>query len=191
MKVTKAFSKRKDAFEPKFGGLVSMQMQSKSADRVTAVKLLARPAPAQPPVKPTPLPQGPWEHLAADLLGPLPTGEFLLVTVDYDSRYFDVDVMRSTTSKAVVSCIHFHFARHGIPFSIRTDNGPQFVPEEFFGMKEMGVQHHRNMPLWPSANGQVERHNSTHLKSLRISHGENRLWRVELKNFLLVYLLLA
>ena len=63
-------------------------------------QVVSQTAPTQPPVKPTPLPQGSWEHLAADLLGPLPTGEFLLVTVDYYSRYFEVDVLRSTTSKA-------------------------------------------------------------------------------------------
>ena len=39
-------------------------------------QVVSQTAPTQPPVKPTPLPQGPWEHLAADLLGPLPTGEF-------------------------------------------------------------------------------------------------------------------
>ena len=37
------------------------------------------------------------------------------------------------------------------------------------------------------ANGEVERQNRTLLKSLRISHLENRPWRVELKNFLLAY----
>ena len=51
----------------------------------------------------------------------------------------------------------------------------------------MGVQHRRNTPLWPRANGEVERQNRTLLKSLRISHLENRPWRVELKNFLLAY----
>ena len=67
-------------------------------------------------------------------------------------------------------------------------NGPQFVSEEFSGfLKEMGVQHRRNTPLWPRANGEVERHNRTLLNSLRISHLENRPWRVELKNFLLAY----
>ena len=112
-------------------------------------QVVSQTAPMQPPVKPTPLPQGPWEHLAADLLGPLPTGEFLLVTVDYYSRYFEVDALRSTTSKAVVSCLHSHFTRHVMPpVSIRTENGHQFVSEEFSGfLKEIGVQHHRNTPL--------------------------------------------
>ena len=151
-------------------------------------QVVSQTAPTQPLVKPTPLPQGPWEHLAADLLGPLPSGESLLVTVDYYSRYFEVDILRSTTSKVVTSCLLTHFARHGVPVSIRTDNGPQFVSEEFTDfLKEMGVQHRRNTPLWPRANGEVERQNRTLLKSIRIAHLESRPWRVELNNFLLAY----
>ena len=34
------------------------------------------------PMSRTELPAGPWQHLAADLLGPLPTGESILVLVD-------------------------------------------------------------------------------------------------------------
>ena len=39
-----------------------------------------------PPVKTTRLPENPWQDLALDLLRPLPTGEHLLVLVDYFSR---------------------------------------------------------------------------------------------------------
>ena len=73
---------------------------------------------APPPVKSTPLPEAPWEHLATDLLGPLPTGELLLVTVDYYSRYFEVNILQSTTSRAVIKRLRTHFARHGIPVSL-------------------------------------------------------------------------
>ena len=58
--------------------------------------------------KPTPTPRRPecancgeGEHLAVDLLGPLPTGEHLMVLVDYYSRFYEVDVLRSTTSEVV------------------------------------------------------------------------------------------
>ena len=58
--------------------------------RVTGCQVVSRPM-APPPVKSTSLPQHPWEHLATDILGPLPSGESLLVTVDYFSRFFEVD----------------------------------------------------------------------------------------------------
>ena len=55
-----------------------------------------------PPVKPTPMPQRPWEDFALDILGPLPSGENLLVLVDYHSRWIEVDVVRATTSKIII-----------------------------------------------------------------------------------------
>ena len=59
-------------------------------------------SPANPePIKSTPLPIGPWQDLAIDLLGPLPSGESVLVIVDYFSRYYEVEIMQSTTSEKV------------------------------------------------------------------------------------------
>ena len=52
--------------------------------------------------KPTPMPQRPWEDLALDILGPLPSGENLSVLVDYYSRWIEVDVVRATTSKIII-----------------------------------------------------------------------------------------
>lgn len=57
-----------------------------------------------PPVKTTRLPERPWQDLALDLLGPLPTGEHLLVLIDYFSRWVEVDVIYSTTSEVIIKC---------------------------------------------------------------------------------------
>ena len=55
------------------------------------------------PLKPTPLPQGPWVDLAVDLVGPLPSGHSgLLVVVDYYSRYYVVAILQSTTTGKVI-----------------------------------------------------------------------------------------
>jgi len=58
-----------------------------------------------PPVKTTTMPTKPWRDLAVDLMGPLPTGEILLVTVDYYSRWREVDVVRNSTSSAIIQCL--------------------------------------------------------------------------------------
>ena len=55
-----------------------------------------------PPVKTTTMPTKPWRDLAVDLMGPLPTGQSLLVTVDYCSRCIEVDVVRNTTSSTII-----------------------------------------------------------------------------------------
>ena len=44
-----------------------------------------------PPMQRTILPLGPWIDIVADLLAPMPSGEHLLVVVDYYSRYFEVE----------------------------------------------------------------------------------------------------
>ena len=141
-----------------------------------------------PPVKPTPMPQRPWEDLALDILGPLPSGENLLVLVDYHSRWIEVNVVRATTSKIIIQRLDAQFARYGIPKSLRTDNGPNLVSSEIEDyLKEMGVEHRHTTPLWPRANGEVERQNRTLLKAIRAAHAEGKNWREELNKFLLAY----
>ena len=141
-----------------------------------------------PPVKPTCMPQQPWEELALDLLGPLPTGESLLVLVDYYSRWIEVDVIRATTSKVIIQRLDAQFARYGIPKTLRTDNGSNLVSEEVEDyLKEMGVKHLHTTPLWPRANGEVERQNKLLLKAIRATHAEGRNWREELNKFLMAY----
>ena len=38
--------------------------------------------------------------------------------------------MCETTSKAIIDRLRQQFARHGIPMTLVTDNGPQFVNDE-------------------------------------------------------------
>lgn len=47
------------------------------------------------PLKCTKSPPGPWQDVAVDLMGPMPTGESLLVVVDYYSRYYEFVIMHS------------------------------------------------------------------------------------------------
>ena len=60
-------------------------------------------------------PSGPWQD---DALGPLPSGENLLVVVDYYSRFFEVVVMHSTTSQKMIEVLTPIFVRYGYPFSL-------------------------------------------------------------------------
>ena len=141
-----------------------------------------------PPVKPTPLPNQPWEEVAVDLMGPLPSGEHLLVLVDYYSRWMEVDVIRTTSSKTIIHCLDAQFASHGIPKGLRTDNGSNLVSKEVEEyLKEMGIEHRYTTPLWPRANGEVERQNRSLLKSMRAAHAEGKNWREELNRFFLAY----
>ena len=64
-------------------------------------QLVTRNVPS-PPVKPTVLSKQPWEEVAMDLLGALTS----------ISRWIEVDVLRTTTSKAIIHCLDVQFARH-------------------------------------------------------------------------------
>ena len=133
-------------------------------------------------------PSSPWQDCSADLLGPLPTGESILVVIDYYSRFLEVAILKSTTSAKVIEALAPMFARFGFPFSLRTDNGPQFVSEEFEAyLRANGIEHRKTTPLWPQANGEVERQNRSLLKCLQIAHLEGKNWRTELLVWLMAY----
>ena len=54
-------------------------------------------------------------------------------------------------------------------------------------MKEHGIYHRKVTPLWPEANGEVERQNRSILKRLRIAQAEHKNWKEELQTYLLMY----
>ena len=93
---------------------------------------------------------GPWQDCAADILGPLPSGENLLVIVDHYGRYFEVVILRSTSSTKVIDSLKPIFTRFGFPHTLKTDNCPQFISEEFKAFPaENSIEHRTTPPLWP------------------------------------------
>ena len=78
--------------------------------------------------------------------------------------------MKPTTSAKIIETITPMSPRFGVPFSLKTDNGPQFVSEEFESfLLAREVEHRRKTPLWPQANSEVDSQNRSLLKSLQIA----------------------
>ena len=104
----------------------------------------------------TPLPNYPWERIAADLFE-LKGSPYLLVA-DYYSRFVEVQKLTTTTSSNIITQLKTIFARFGIPATMVTDNGPQFDSHE---MKEFAqayeFQHTTTSPYFPQSNGFAER----------------------------------
>ena len=148
-------------------------------------------APAQPPtpVEMTSIPKASWLVLGCDLCGPFPTGESLLVCVDYYSRFPEVDVIHKTTSAVITKKLRKMICRYGVPHMIITDNGPQFQKYTDFKklMKEFGIRHRKVAPYHPEANGEVERFNRSLKKCIQTAITDNQDWRVVLENFLMNY----
>ena len=76
-------------------------------------------------------PNGPWKDCAINLLGPLPSGESILVIVDYFGRFFEIAVLKSVTSDKIICALQPNFARFGLPISLKNNNDPQLVSHEF------------------------------------------------------------
>ena len=62
-------------------------------------QLVGLPTPPEP-LKHTEFPSQPWQDLAPDLMGSLPPGEYVYVVIDYYGRYFEVDILKSVTSRS-------------------------------------------------------------------------------------------
>ncbi|GFR81604.1 transposon Ty3-G Gag-Pol polyprotein [Elysia marginata] len=64
-------------------------------------------------LKMTPLPEHAWEEISVDFAGPFPTGEYLLIMIDDYSCFLEVEILYSTSAKAVIPKTNQIFARFG------------------------------------------------------------------------------
>ena len=134
------------------------------------------------------LPAGPWQDLNLDLCGPFPGGENLIVVVDKYSKWVEVETVRLTATQDITPHLEKIFARHGFPLTLTTDNAHNLTSAEFGEFcRVRGIQHLTVTPLWPQANGLVERQNRTLLKAIRTAVTEGRHWPSSLQTFLLAY----
>ncbi|XP_052791587.1 uncharacterized protein K02A2.6-like [Mya arenaria] len=140
------------------------------------------------PVSPTALPSKPWSEVAMDFGGPFPSGQYLLVVIDEHSRFPEVGIVYSTSAKVVLPRLSAIFARHGYPDVVKSDNGPPFQGHEFADFAvTCGFKHRRITPLWPEANGTVERFMGTLNKFVRAAVADNSDWKTDISSFLMHY----
>ena len=108
------------------------------------------------PLITTPIPQLPWQKLAADVFEL--NGQLYLLVVYYYSKYVEVAYMSTMSCRQTINHFRSIFARHGIPEELTTDNGPQFTAEEFANFAaEARFQHITSSPRYTQANGLAER----------------------------------
>uniref|UniRef100_A0A3P8RZR4 Gypsy retrotransposon integrase-like protein 1 n=1 Tax=Amphiprion percula TaxID=161767 RepID=A0A3P8RZR4_AMPPE len=111
---------------------------------------------APEPLMTTQTPNRPWQRVAADLFQ-WNRAMYLLV-IDYFSRYIEVANLASTTAVPVINRMKAIFARHGVPETLVTDNGPQFSAAEFAAFaRDYDFIHVTTSPHYPQSNGEAER----------------------------------
>ena len=55
------------------------------------------------PMKRTEVPKGAWQDIAIDILGPISqSGDNVFVVIDYYSRYFEIEIMKTITSQKLL-----------------------------------------------------------------------------------------
>ena len=104
------------------------------------------------------------------------------------SRFPEVEIVSSTSAKATIPKLDAIFARQGIPETLQSDNGPPFNGSEFEQYAaHMGFEHQKVTPLWPRANGEVERFMQTLKKVTTTAVLEKKSLKQALREFLLHY----
>ena len=99
----------------------------------------------------------PWARVHIDYDGPY-LGKMFFIIVDLYSKWIDVFPTSSSTSKSTIEKLRICFANHGIPQVCVSDNGSNFVSDEFKCFMELnGIRHITSALYHPRMNGCTER----------------------------------
>ena len=124
-------------------------------------------SPSKATLHPWEWPGKPWYRIHIDLAGPV-MGKELLIIADAHSKWIDVIPLTTTTSRSVIDSLRRTFATFGLPVVIVSDNGRQFVSEEFeLFCSKNGIKHVTSSVYHPASNGLAERAVQTVKKSLQ------------------------
>ena len=122
-----------------------------------------------------------------DFAGPFLNRMFLIV-VDAHSKWPEVIPMSSTTAVQTIQALRQLFGTHGIPEQLVSDNGSQFVSDEFaMFLKQNGVKHIRCAPYHPSSNGLAKRFVQTFKTAMKVNGANSSNLSQRLNSFLLSY----
>ena len=144
-------------------------------------------APAAAPLHPWVWPSRSWQRVHVDFAGPF-LGKMYFLIVDAHSKWGEVFPMTQTTTTKTLEVLRQVFASYGLPEQVVSDNGPQFVSEEFRQfMQGNGIRHIRCAPYHPASNGLVERFVRTFKEAMKAGKNDGLTLSHRLANFLLAY----
>ena len=151
MGVEKCLSRAKDVmFWPK--------MTSDVIDHVLTcdICLKHRNSNTKEPLKYHQIPELPWQVIGIDLM--TFDNDDYLITVDYFSRYLEVDLLTDNKSVSIIKKLKITFSRFGIPQKVISDNAMYFLSESFQKFaRDWNFEHVTSSPLYSQSNGLVEK----------------------------------
>ena len=144
---------------------------------------------APPPVSlcPWTWPSQPWQRVHIDFAGPFLDKMYFLV-IDAHSKWPEIFEMTQTSTTRTIAILRHLFAKYGLPQQIVSDNGPQFISNEFAQfMKLNSIKHIFSAPYRPASNGVVERLVCTFKQAMKAGEKDGLSHQHRLENFLLTY----
>ena len=134
------------------------------------------------PLIPLPIISVPFSKIAMDLVGPLPKSsrghQYILVILDYATRYPEAIPLRTMASKGIARELVLMFSRVGIPEEILTDQGTPFMSRIMKDLcKLMKIKQLSTSVYHPQTDGLVERFNRTLKQMLKkVMEADGRNW---------------
>ena len=140
------------------------------------IKFKGRP---HPPVSTRryPIPDRPWQSVSIDLVGRLPAttnkNKFILVCVDFLTRYTVAVPLMTKTAKEVAQALGKIFCEHGVPQVVLSDNGTEFRNKMMTELASLLQFKHTTIACHhPASQGLVERKNQAVMIALRQLYDE-------------------
>uniref|UniRef100_A0A5S6QW85 RNA-directed DNA polymerase n=1 Tax=Trichuris muris TaxID=70415 RepID=A0A5S6QW85_TRIMR len=107
------------------------------------------------PMLPAELPAYPWQVVGTDILSF--RDKDYLVVVDYYPMYIELSLLPDKTTGTGINLMKSMFSRHGIPETVRCDNGPCYSAFEFSEFaKAYQFQLITSSPKYAQSNGEAE-----------------------------------
>jgi len=129
----------------------------KNIDQLVQQCQQAKHLPIKSPLHPWQWPSRPWAHVHVEFAGPI-QGIVLLILIDSHSKWLQVCPMSSTTAQATMQQLRMIFSCFSLPETLVSDNGLQFVSDDFHSFFKLNDIHHVSItPYHPSSNGMAER----------------------------------
>jgi len=130
-----------------------------------------RSIPRESPVQESIWPIEPWFHLALDIAGPKydmsERKYYILNLIDYHSKFTEIKITTEVSTETIIEFLEETFSRFGYCTIMTTDNGPQFISDDFKRfLQQCGITQRRSSIYNPQANGTVERMNRNVMKAL-------------------------
>ena len=137
-------------------------------------------------------PSSPWSKLSLDIVGELhgvpQQNRFLIVCIDLHSKCPEIQQVANIRTPAVTNFLSNLFARWGLPEEHITDNGWQFVSQDFENfLSQLGIKHCKTAFYHSQSTGAVVRCNWVINEGLRVGRARNHPFEQRIRSILANY----